>query len=125
MPLEVPDDSQPLGNAVIRLTESTDIHRRSDTATRGSRGVRLLHHHLPGRPDTLAQRIPARADDACWHGRAITVNGLPPGTYLVAALGDLEPDDLLDPAFRRAGAAQMQITIGEGEHQTQNLRVSR
>ena len=51
---------------------------------------------------------------------------LPPGDYLLAAVTDMEPDAWKDPAFLRAlVAGGVQVTIGEGEQKTQDLRIGR
>jgi hypothetical protein len=51
---------------------------------------------------------------------------LPPGTYRLCALTDLEPDDVNDRQFLSAllGAA-ITISVEPGEHKVQNLRIGR
>jgi len=52
------------------------------------------------------------------------VKDLPPGEYLVAALQDLDPLDLLDPAFfDQLLAASAKLTLGDGEQKTFDLRI--
>lgn len=49
---------------------------------------------------------------------------LPPGDYVLAAVTDMEPDEWRDPAFLRSlVGAGVQVTIGEGEQKTQDLRI--
>ena len=51
---------------------------------------------------------------------------LPPGDYVLAAVSDMEPDAWRDPAFLRSLAVGgVQVTIGEGEQKTQDLRIGR
>ena len=51
---------------------------------------------------------------------------LPPGDYVLAAVTDLEPDAWRDPAFLRSlVVGGVQVTIGEGEQKTQDLRIGR
>jgi hypothetical protein len=51
---------------------------------------------------------------------------LPAGDYLIAALTDLEPRDLLDPFFvERLVAAGVAVRIADGETTTQDLRIAR
>jgi hypothetical protein len=49
---------------------------------------------------------------------------LPPGDYLVAALTDLDPDDLLDAATLEALApSAIKVTLADGEQKTQDMRM--
>ena len=49
---------------------------------------------------------------------------LPPGDYVLAAVTDMEPDAWGDPAFLRSlVVGGVRVTIGEGEHKTQDLRI--
>ncbi len=49
---------------------------------------------------------------------------LPPGVYRLAALTDVAPDDLLDPAFFEALLpVSLRLAIGEGEQKTQSFLV--
>ncbi len=49
---------------------------------------------------------------------------LPPGTYFLAALTDVEPADLEDVAFLESIVpSALTVTIGEGERKIQNLRI--
>jgi hypothetical protein len=51
---------------------------------------------------------------------------LPPGDYVLAAVADMEPDAWRDPAFLRSLVARgVEVTIGEGEQKTQDLRIGR
>ena len=51
---------------------------------------------------------------------------LPPGDYVLVAVTDMEPDAWRDPAVLRSLAVSgVQITIGEGEQKTQDLRIGR
>lgn len=52
------------------------------------------------------------------------VKDLPPGEYLVAALTDLDPDDLLDPAILETlTPSSVKVTLADGEQKTQDLRI--
>jgi len=51
---------------------------------------------------------------------------LPPGDYVLAAVTDMEPDAWRDPAFLRSlVVGGVQVTIGEGEQKTQDLRIGK
>jgi hypothetical protein len=51
---------------------------------------------------------------------------LPAGDYVLAAVTDMEPDAWKDPAFLRSlVVGGVQVTIGEGEQKTQDLRIGR
>jgi hypothetical protein len=55
---------------------------------------------------------------------AYIVLGLPPGAYRLAALSDVAPDDLFDPAFFDALLpTSIRFTLDDGEQKTQSLRV--
>ena len=71
--------------------------------------------------------------DACWRaietrdrsadGRFVFAD-LPPGEYLIAALTDLDPIDLQDPAFlEQIASAGAKVTIAEGEKKVQDLKM--
>jgi hypothetical protein len=53
-----------------------------------------------------------------------SIRGLPPGDYLIAALTDVERDEWYDPGFlRELVPGAMKVTLGEGEHKTQDLQI--
>jgi hypothetical protein len=57
---------------------------------------------------------------------AFSIRDLPGGAYLLAALTDLEPADLEDPAFLEEMAAQsVPVTIGNGQRTVQDIRIAR
>jgi hypothetical protein len=50
--------------------------------------------------------------------------GLPPGEYYLAALSDIDPDELRDPAFlEQVAQGAIRISIAFGEKKRQDLRV--
>lgn len=54
-----------------------------------------------------------------------TFRGFPPGSYLLAAVTDLEPGSQYDPTFlKELASAAMRVTVGEGARQTQDIRVA-
>ena len=51
--------------------------------------------------------------------------GLPAGTYLIAALTDVEPEDLADSSFLgQLVPAAAKVTLADGERKTQDLRIA-
>jgi hypothetical protein len=57
---------------------------------------------------------------------AFSIRDLPGGAYLLAALTDLEPADLEDPAFLEEMAAQsVPVTIVDGQRTVQDIRIAR
>jgi uncharacterized protein (DUF2141 family) len=53
-----------------------------------------------------------------------SINDLPAGEYLLAAVLDIDQNDWNDPAFlEQLVPASIKITIGEGERKTQDLRI--
>ena len=54
-----------------------------------------------------------------------TVSNLPPGEYRIAALVDVAPGEINDPAFlEQLVAASVKVTLAEGERKTQDLRIA-
>jgi len=54
-----------------------------------------------------------------------TITDLPAGEYLIAALTDVEPADLADPAFlSQIVPAAIPVTLREGEKKTQDLTMA-
>jgi len=71
------------------------------------------------RPDSRRVRSARSGTDGRW-----IVRGLPPGEYLVAALTDLDPDELRDAAFLETLlAASVKVSLGDGEQKVQDLRI--
>jgi hypothetical protein len=55
-----------------------------------------------------------------------TVRGLPPGSYRIAALTDVEPDEWQSPEFLATLVpSSIAITLGPGERKHQDLRIAR
>jgi hypothetical protein len=53
-----------------------------------------------------------------------SITGLPPGEYFLAAVTDLDPAQLNDPAFLDAmSAAAIRITLSDGERKRQDVRL--
>jgi hypothetical protein len=53
-----------------------------------------------------------------------SIIGLPSGDYLLAAVTDLDPTQLADPAFLDAmSAAAIRITLSDGERKRQDIRL--
>ena len=56
---------------------------------------------------------------------AFDISGLPPGEYFLTAVSDYDPQDLSDPAFlEQLAAAPYKITLADGEHKTQDLKIA-
>lgn len=54
---------------------------------------------------------------------AYLIRNLPAGTYLLAAVDDVEPGEWFDPAFlQRLAPSAIRFTIADGEQKTQDLR---
>ena len=54
-----------------------------------------------------------------------TVANLPPGDYRMAAVVDVAPSDLNDPAFlEQILGASFAIKLGVGENKTQDLKIA-
>jgi hypothetical protein len=91
-----------------------------------------------GRPATEYFVVALPTDHALWLANARRVRStrpatdghfafadLPPGSYVLAAVDDLEPSDLSDPKILETIAgAGVQLTLGEGEKKRQDLRLA-
>jgi hypothetical protein len=56
---------------------------------------------------------------------AFSVRGLPPGEYYLAALTDVQREELSDPAFlREIVPAAMRVTLAAGERKVQNVQIA-
>ncbi len=54
-----------------------------------------------------------------------TTRNLPPGSYMIVAVTDVEPGEWFDPGFlEQLAAAAMRVSLSEGEKKTQNLRLA-
>jgi hypothetical protein len=54
-----------------------------------------------------------------------TVSGLPPGEYRIAALVDVAPGEINDPAFlEQLVPASVPFALAEGERKTQDLKIA-
>jgi hypothetical protein len=54
-----------------------------------------------------------------------TVRGVPPGEYRIAALIDVAPGEINDPAFlEQIVGASVKLSVAEGERKTQDLRIA-
>ncbi len=54
-----------------------------------------------------------------------TTRNLPPGSYMIVAVTDVEPGEWFDPGFlEQLAAAAMRVSLLEGEKKTQNLRIA-
>ena len=69
----------------------------------------------------LARRIMSTRADTMG---AWALRDVPPGDYLVAALTDLAPDELSDPAFlEQLVPNALKVTVSDGENKMQDLRI--
>jgi hypothetical protein len=94
-------------------------------------------HDAAGRPMPEVYILVFSADRAFWtpQSRRIaskrpgsdgrySVSNLPPGTYLLAAVTDVEPGQWFDPAYlQQLMPSAIRFTIGEGEKKVQDLRL--
>ena len=90
-----------------------------------------------GKPVTVYSVVVFPANRADWHpgsrrirtmhlatNGSFAVRNLPPGTYAIAMVDDLDPSDLASPDFLgQLLAAAKTAVLGDGEHKTQNLRI--
>jgi hypothetical protein len=123
VPVEITPGSSP-GETILTLTD---------------RGTELSGHLLDqaGRPAPSHYVIVLAADRSMWlrgsrrqvsvrpaSDGQYSVRNLPPGEYLIAAVTDMDIADLSDTAFlEMLVPAAMKVTLREGEHKVQELRV--
>jgi protocatechuate 3,4-dioxygenase beta subunit len=125
---DAPIDLQPgqrlTGVRVILTDRATRVSGVvTDDGGRGTAGGAVIV--FSANPDDwhpLTRRIGAAQSDQ--HGR-YDVNNLPPGEYLIAAVGDVERDEWFDPAFlERLRPLAERVLIAEGDAKTHDLRIS-
>ena len=125
--LDVPFDVDPTGDttgAVLTFSDKRTMLSGTLLTASGAIAPTLFIAVMP-------------ADRALWHpgarriqfarsgtdGRWI-LKDLPPGEYLVAALTDLDPDDLRDSSFLESiSAAAVKVSLTDGEARTLDLKI--
>ena len=130
---ELTQHDQPLRQSDVAFLQLIEVNARGDAPTCAIDSLpdRLMAARRPvptnrfpsnralWRPDARRIRWARAGTDGRWN-----ITGLPAGDYLIAALVDLDPDDLADSAFlERMLAAAIKTSLGEGEQKTQDLRV--
>jgi hypothetical protein len=125
VPFEVHGDSD-IANAVVTVTDR--LSELSGTVTWSSGASASDYTVIIAPADRRywtpsARRIQSARPSSI--GRYV-FRGLPAGTYLLAAVTDLEPGSQYDPAFLKvlAGAA-VPVTIADGGRHVQDVRVGR
>jgi len=120
-------------------TEATAIPSITVTLTRRHTSLVGTVRTVPGQDPSAYFIVVFPTDKALQHGGQRRVRStragtdgayafadLPPGNYLMAAVTDLEPDDLFDPTFFDALAASaITVSLAEGQERTQDLRIGR
>jgi hypothetical protein len=90
-----------------------------------------------GQPTAAYDIVALPADRALWRPKArrilttrpstsgrFVLSNVPAGSYLIAALNDLDPLDLLDATFlEQIAASGLAVTVKEGEKKVQDLRI--
>jgi hypothetical protein len=90
-----------------------------------------------GQPATPYSIVALPADRSLWRARSRRIASarpstsgrfvfpnLPAGAYLITALTDLDPLDLVDMAFlEQLAASGLAVTVQEGEKKQQDLRI--
>ncbi len=118
-------------------TEATAVPSVTVTLTRRHTSLVGTVRTAPGQNPSAYFIVVFPTDKALQHGgqrrvrstRASTdgtyaFRDLPPGDYLIAAVTDLEPDDMFDSAFFDALAASaITVSLVEGQERTQDLRI--
>jgi uncharacterized protein (DUF2141 family) len=127
--LDAPPDFQPgqnLGDVVITYTD-----RRTELsgAILGADGAPAPDHFvLVFSPDRAMWRAGSRRVKLARPGSdgKFSVADLPPGEYLIVALGDVEGNEWQRPEFlEKVVSAGIPVTLGDGEKKVQDLRVQK
>jgi uncharacterized protein (DUF2141 family) len=117
--------SQDVTDAVVTFTDRpTDISGiLSDAAGRGTPEFSIVVFSTDRAAWTDAsRRIRATRPNS---SGSFQISGLPPGEYFLAAVSDYDPQELYDPSFlEQLTAAPYKITLADGEHKKQDLRIS-
>ena len=123
-PLDVnPNDE--INDAVITFTDATQEVAGSlqDATGRPAPDFTIVVFSADSRFWTAPSRR-IRSTRPGTDGRFVVTN-LPPGEYRIAALVDVAPGEINDPAFlEQIVAASVKFTLAEGEKKTQDLRIA-
>jgi hypothetical protein len=123
-PLDVnPNDE--INDAVITFTDATQEVSGSlqDAAGRPAPDFTIVVFSADARFWTTPSRR-IRSTRPGTDGR-FTVTNIPPGEYRIAALVDVAPGEINDPAFlEQIVGASVKFTLAEGEKKTQDLRIA-
>jgi hypothetical protein len=116
---------QDVTGAVVTFTDRpTDISGvLSDAAGRGTPEFSIVVFSTDRAAWTDAsRRIRATRPNSAG---SFQISGLPPGEYFLAAVSDYDPQELYDPSFlEQLTAAPYTITLADGEHKKQDLKIS-
>ena len=115
-----------LSGATLLLTDrQTELSGTLQSST----GLPAPEYFVIAFPADMSLRIPnsrrLRSIRPASDGSFAFVN-LPPGTYLLAALTDVDPDEWQKPEFLEAlVSSSVKIALGEGERKRQDLRIGK
>jgi hypothetical protein len=126
--LDVPFTLQPnqhILDAIITLTDrlaqvsGTVLDAAGSAATDYTVVIFPMEEALWARQSRRIQGVRPGADGA------YVIRNLPAGTYLVAAVDEVEPGEWFDPAFlQRLAPAAVKLAVADGEQVTHNVRIS-
>jgi uncharacterized protein (DUF2141 family) len=107
----------------------TDRHTELSGVLQSSTGLPAPDYFVIAFPADTSLRVPnsrrLRSTRPATDGSFSFAN-LPPGTYLLAALTDVDPDEWQKPEFLEAlVSSSVKIALGEGEKKRQDLRIGR
>jgi hypothetical protein len=124
VPLEVTTSGETIDGLVITFTDRAAqisgrlLDARGEAVTRYGIVVFSIDR-AHWRPGSRRVRLVRPATDGSFQ-----IDGLPPGTYAIAAAEDLEQADLDDARLlTELLAASHKLTLAEGERRTQDLKV--
>ncbi len=124
-PLVVRADAPPPALALTMTDQPTEISGRfEDASGRAAPDFHIIVFSADERGWYRGSRAIAQTRPAT-DGR-YSIAALPPGSYLLAAVTDVERDQWYDPAFlRELVPAAVKVTLVAGEKKTQDLRIAR
>jgi hypothetical protein len=124
LPVEITSDvSEAVITLTDRLTEVSGV-LQTENGTPASSYFIIVFPRERSYWLSRSRRIVSLRPDTSGRFTTTTNNPLPPGDYLMSAVGDVAPGEWFDPAFLETlVSAALPLTLGDGEKKRQDIRI--